>query len=134
MKSFCKSDREKISLETLLDDKKECVWNVFRYDINEHRILMYNIFLHNGFTKEVIRLKDDCLVFEEFSKELLKSIRYFFWGKCEYEFFVSGYMDGDSCNKISIYDQLILNFKVFAHYTWLHCDCINIDAADMEVG
>lgn len=107
-------------------NKEVCVWNVFRYDINSRRILAYNVFSNCRFAREVVKLRENCLDLEEFSKELLSSIRYCFWGRCEYEYYAAGFEVEDLCVKISIYDQLMLNFYTFAQYTWEHCNHINV--------
>lgn len=113
-------------------DKNECIWNVFRYNINSRRILAYNVFSNYRFAREIVRLREHYLDLEEFSKELLSSIRYCFWARSEYEYYVTGFDNSDSCEKISIYDQLMLNFYAFAQYTWTHYNCIDVETKEVK--
>lgn len=98
-------------------------WNVYYYNINKRRIETYNIFDHSGFTyyirqaaKEAIKTED----IELFTDKLKRELQYYFWSKAEWEVIISpwlGLRDSEEI-KIDVYDQIMLNWNVFARYVW----------------
>ena len=126
---------------------KNLVWNVFRYDVNAHKIETYNVFNHGSFYTYVLKIdRKDKVTFAE---QLKREAMYYFWSKCEMEVVITSwppYIDeneyqrltkernehiekhGDIprvlnvCptvgSKIDIYEQLMLNWDMFVEYTW----------------
>lgn len=96
-------------------------WNVFRYDINKRQIVVYNIFNHGGFIKDISEFADDSNK-EEFTEKLKKCVMYYFWARCEYEVVISGWppAHSDVNKKVDIYEQLMLNWYTFVDYVWEH--------------
>ena len=96
-------------------------WNVFRYDINKRQIVVYNIFNHGGFIKDISKFVNDSNK-EEFTEKLKKCVMYYFWARCEYEVVISGWppAHSDVDKKVDIYEQLMLNWYAFVDYVWEH--------------
>ena len=61
------------------------VWNVFREDFNRRAIVKYNIFDHGGFAQDVKKLLTEDISKDEFTEQLNRSLRYWFWCKSEHE-------------------------------------------------
>ena len=101
--------------------KKELVWNVFVDDFNGRKIQVYNIFHHGGFYADVKKYakkyKDDR---EKFEEEIKRSLKYYYWSKCEWEIILSGWPKKDDFHeeKVDVYDQVMLNWEIFINYLW----------------
>ena len=119
------------------------VWNVYDYDINRKDINLYNVFKHHSFKQDVEELLKGNLTFNKFSKRLKNIAQYYFWSKAEYEIVITSwlpYIDNkeldrlvserencqcrlydvnlDVSKKIDIYNQLVINWDVFAAYVY----------------
>lgn len=95
-------------------------WNVYYCDMNTNKIMLFNVFNHYSFRKEVKKLLTECSTIEEFSDKIRNSAMYYFWGKCEWEVIVKSLFARTEENslKIDIYNQLLLNWDVFIKYVW----------------
>lgn len=98
-------------------------WNVLWDDPNAHKIVVRNVFkLSVRFNEELDRLRNMVFKsFDDFSTELRHSVMYCYWGKCEYEITVCPYPYNekyDEERKIDVYDQLRLNWDLFATYVY----------------
>lgn len=118
------------------------IWNVYRYDINQRELEIYNVFEHYSFNSEVEKLLEKKISYEELYEELKSATMYYFWSKVEHEVFITEfppYIDKDeldrlvsekdqhpyrahvnleSGDKIDIYGQLKLNWEQFVQYVW----------------
>lgn len=96
-------------------------WNVFCENFNRKSIEVYNVFNHYGFLKDCIeiaqKLSDDE---ENFKDQIKRSLMYFFWSKCEWEIILSDWPPSKKFNdkKVSVYDQIMLNWGIFIDYIW----------------
>lgn len=98
---------------------KPLVWNVFYEDFNARRIVTYNIFNHGGFY-------DDCCkaaklkTKEEFEEAVKRSMRYYYWSKCEWEIILTAWPPRENFHdeKIDVYDQVMMNWDVFIDHLW----------------
>lgn len=121
---------------------KNLKWIVYGDDFNSREIVKYNIFDHMSFVEDVYKIKKKFKNdFESFSKEVKRSLMYYFWSKCEYEVIItdwptsfvtqksiediketpSGRVDGVQLEKgikVDIYDQVGLNWDAFINYLW----------------
>ena len=101
--------------------KKELEWNVYYEDFNGKKIVPHNVFNHRRFNEDVKKSfkknKDD---FEAFKKETKSNLRYYYWSKCEWEIILSAWINSGRVPevKIDVYDQVMLNFDLFAKYVW----------------
>ena len=80
------------------------IWNVYRESINNSSITEYNIFNHKGFAKDVNELLKENTTKDEFAEQLKRSLRYYFWGKSEYEVVITSwvtYIDREELNRIN---------------------------------
>ena len=120
-------------------------WNVYFENCNQKEIEIRNVFnLSVQFDKglKALKKKKKDMTKEEFFEQLRKEAMYAFWGKREYEVAVvelfcminNKELDrliaerdsstwGHSVNiethrKVSVYDQLCLNWDIFANYVW----------------
>lgn len=106
----------------------ELIWNVYIEDFNNRCIKTYNIFDHRGFKEDLLKIyneyKDNK---DEFLIKLQKSLQYYYWSKCEWEIILSDWPPSKKFNdeKVSVYDQLVLNWDVFTEYVWNNRDSIN---------
>lgn len=96
-------------------------WNVFIEDMNQKRIIVYNVFDHSGFL-------NDCNLawevsnndFSKFKNYVETSMLYFYWRRCEWEIIIS---DFPPCNtfkekKTDVYEQIKINWNIFIEYLW----------------
>lgn len=95
-------------------------WNVFLYDPNLRKIVIYNIFNSISFSKDVENIfkNKDFLDFGTFSNKLNSAAQYTFWGRYEYEISMGGLSVKDFQFKKDAYDQLLLNWESFATYVY----------------
>lgn len=109
--------------------KLNLVYNVYLEDINAHEIKSYNIFEHEGFYNDLLKIKKqfkkDLKQFLKengqynilpkyqkwltyykiniFEKAVINSLQYYFWAKCEYEVVITSwpiYINVQEFNKI----------------------------------
>ena len=98
-------------------------WNVYVYNINARRIEQYNIFEHYKILeyckKALKKYRDDK---EQFIEQVRRELMYYFWGKVEWEITIDEYPSyhGDTAKKVDVYEQVKLNWDVFADYIWNH--------------
>lgn len=96
-------------------------WKVYCGDFNAGRIDEHNIFDHAGFYDDCVKAarkhKDDRSSFED---EIKRSLRYYYWSKCEWEIILSGWPPSDRFRavKIDVFDQIMLNWPVFINWLW----------------
>lgn len=103
--------------------KHELVWNVYREDFNEKKIVVYNVFNHYTFheqCKKMYRKYRKPEQVSELEKEIKSWAMYCFWSKCEYEIVLRGWVHEDVEEKIDIYQQLMLNWGQFFKYITDH--------------
>lgn len=67
------------------------VWNVYREDCNRGAVVKYNIFDHSGFAQDINKLLKQNISKDEFAEQLKLSLRYYFWGKTEYEVVITSW-------------------------------------------
>lgn len=100
-------------------------WNVYVENINTKEIEIYNIFKHEKFKEEVLRAfkdswdeKDVDASIETFKAKLTNICEYYYWGKTEWEVVISDWPPSENfkTKKISVYDQLMLNWNSFIYY------------------
>ena len=101
---------------------KNLEWYVYCKNYNGKTIEPFNIFDYGSFNDDVkkyfIKYKDDR---EKFEKELLSSLRYYFWSKCGWEVIVSDWLSAKQKPieiKIDVFDQVMLNKQIFLDYVW----------------
>lgn len=97
------------------------VWNVYIYNINKHKIEIYNIFEHGGFYKYVREAIKNNKNKEEFVEQLKSELLYYFWSKAEWEVIITSWCGGDKekdAIKIDVYNQVMLNWDSFVNYVW----------------
>lgn len=79
-------------------------WNVFNYNINAHKIEIFNIFDHYSFNRDVLKLKKTKGITKEaFEERLRRELSYYFWSKYEYETVITTfppYMKQDELIKV----------------------------------
>lgn len=95
-------------------------WNVYFHNFNTNKIEEYNIFNHSSFRYEVKQLIKKYKDKDTFIEKLKSELMYYFWKKSEWEVIVSPWVGRkEPCNiKIDVYDQVMLNWNVFADYVW----------------
>ena len=100
-------------------------WNVYISDFNGKKIDTYNIFESSGLEldckKNYKKNKDDR---DAFLERLRKDLMYWYWSKCEWEIILSHWPPRKDAReeKIDVYDQIMLNWKLFGDYVWVHKD------------
>ena len=67
------------------------IWNVYCESFNNNSIIKYNIFNHKSFAKDVNKLLKENTIKDEFAEQLKRSLRYYFWGKSEYEVVITSW-------------------------------------------
>lgn len=101
--------------------EKHLKWFVY-IDNPAKGIVPFNIFDHSSFNQAVQTLLKRITVKSEFEEQLRRELRYYFWGKCEYEVVVSEWpqVEGKESKsiKVDITDQVLLNWSLFVDYCW----------------
>lgn len=102
-------------------------YNVFLEDFNRRRIVKWNIFNHCGFADDCKKVAKECKsdkAFSQFEEDIREKLMYYFWSKCEYEIILSAwppFEDGSfKDEKVSVYDQVMINWDAFIKYFWDH--------------
>ncbi len=108
-------------------------WNVYYHNFNKKEIETFNIFNHGGVCTTLAKVarqrkkdpsgKSHYISKEEFVKELRSWLKYYYWSKAEWEVIVGPWISRDfdkEAIKIDVFDQINLNFGVFADYVWDH--------------
>lgn len=102
-------------------------WYVYVVDVNGKTIKNYNVFHSANFLdgcKKAFK-KYKLSQAEELEKEIRSWAMYSFWSKFEYEVSISELFSSAprldfKTKKISVYDQLMLNWNSFLEYTIKH--------------
>ena len=98
-------------------------WNVVIEDVTAKQIKAYNVFNHGGFMDDLKKAaKKFAKDREAFEAEVRKSLKYWYWAKCEWEVIVSTWPPSDKgpARKIDVSDQIMANWPVFIDYVWKH--------------
>lgn len=96
-------------------------WNVYIENFNLRKIEPYNVFRHSGFCNSVRMAAKKCSEDREaFINELRHELMYYFWSKCEWELILTSWPPAERFNdeKVSVYDQVWLNWDRFCDYVW----------------
>lgn len=98
----------------------QLVWNVIREDINSGQIDIFNIFEHNGFMSDVQNHFRNCQTKAELAEKLRHSLKYYFWGKSQWEVIIRPLCEGQAPyeKKIDVYWQILNNWEIFLDYVW----------------
>lgn len=105
-------------------------WYVLVEDINDRKIVKFNVFNHYGFTyslfdevfKYLKKHGNNPFNTEEFDDDLKKIIRsnlmYYYWSKCEWEIIITCFPPYDKFNelKTDVFEQVMLNYDAFFKY------------------
>ena len=98
---------------------KELVYNVYHYNVNKDTIEPFNIFQSTDLSFCALkRLRKACVDKRTFLVSLKAQLRYIYSGRCEHEVVISGWPSGNTTNKVSVYDQIMLNWSLISDYVW----------------
>ena len=102
-------------------------WNVFYHNVNKQEITTLNIFDHWKFAEDVQKNLKQNKDKDEFAEELRRDLFYYFCSKAEYEIIISPWCGNRNTKniKVDIYNQVMLNFDIFADYVWSHKEVRN---------
>lgn len=67
-------------------------WNVYYHDFNKRSIERFNVFRHGRFLEDVKNDLKNCKTMEEFAENLLRHLRYYYWGKAEWEVVITSWV------------------------------------------
>lgn len=93
-------------------------WYVFYYDQNKERVVKWNIFDHRAFTEDLKILYSKQYDLNSFSADLQHYAICYFWSKYEYEMFIEPWHNDKAVHKIDVFDQLMMNWDIFARYCY----------------
>lgn len=102
---------------------KTMIWNTYIGDFNSGEIVVHNVF-NNGrfmeYCRQNARKNNDNR--DEFEKQLKRDMMYCYWSKCEWEIVIDHWPHSERCHdlKVDVYDQVSLNWDLFAEYVWQH--------------
>ncbi len=96
-------------------------WNVYRVDVNQRKIDVFNIFDHWTFTEYCAKAaaKKD-ITKKEFAECDHKLTLRFFGYKFEWEIWINYIFDDkdEYTKKVDVRHQVMFNFDVFVNYVW----------------
>lgn len=81
-------------------------------------IALWNIFKNKSFQAEVEQLLGDVISKSDFDERLNRIVKYYFKSKCEYEVCLATWPRGEVVKKISVYDQIYMNWPKFCRCIW----------------
>ena len=94
-------------------------WYVLNYDFNKKEAYSFNIFNSANFLEGLKRIMQEYegmgMTEKEFLERLDSVLRCSFWGKCEYEIYVTDAFN-DNESKIDVYSQIKPNIEILANY------------------
>ena len=102
-------------------------WYAYYESWNDREIKPFNIFDHGGVMEDLrkaakkVHIREDIPEEkEEFLKVLKRILMYYYWSKCEWEIVLAPWIATDKVKdiKIDVYDQIMLNWDIFAEYVW----------------
>lgn len=98
-------------------------WSVFYYNVNQRKIMQFNIFDHSGFKHEFIAATKQYKNKSDFAEEVRRSLQYYFWCRSEYEVLICPWPchpeRGEEL-KVDIYAQVVSNWDTFIDFAWEH--------------
>ena len=100
-------------------------WNVIYGNFNSHEIETFNIFDHVSFreccAEAAKKYRNDR---DAFIEAVRKELMYYYWSKCEWEVIIQHWPPSERLHdkKIDVYDQVRMNWPIFADYVWNHKD------------
>lgn len=96
------------------------VWNVIYHDSNGQKITTFNVFDHCGFNDEVKKSLRQCKDKTSFAEEVKRSLKYYFWSKCEWEIIIGPWSGGRNTEEIKVDAcwQVLNNWDHFIDYLW----------------
>ena len=97
------------------------IWNVYIGSFNKNRIETWNVFDHWRFEEDCQKnYKKNGENREAFEEQLRRDLQYYYWSKCEWEIILDHWPHFDQFKeeKIDVFDQVTLNWGVFADYVW----------------
>lgn len=100
-------------------------WNVYISDFNAGKIKTHNVFNHCGVIEDCQKAyKKHKYDRDAFIEEVRRSLRYYYWSKCEWEIIITHWPPRKNAQdlKIDVYDQVMLNWDKFCDYVWKHKD------------
>ena len=98
-------------------------WYVYEENFNKQRIEVVDLFDSHYMSKECPKILKKCGEDKSaFASGLKEALMYQYWSRCEYEIVLTGWpppnKDSFKDMKISIYDQVTLNWDAFIDYVW----------------
>jgi len=95
-------------------------WNVYYHDSNANEIVVWNVFEHFKFSKELKDNLKDSPNKESFSIAARRTAQYYFWSKCEWEVIIAPWVGRNDTPeiKVDVYNQLCMNWEHFIEYVW----------------
>ena len=95
-------------------------WGVYVHNFNRNKIEEYDIFKHETFVKYLMEDYRNCETKEQFLDRLKSELRYFFWSRTEWEVLIIPWIGKkeECCEKIDVFDQIMMNWHVFSEYVW----------------
>lgn len=102
------------------DTMEKFVWNVIYHDSNGQKITTFNVFDHCGFNDDVKKFLRQCKDKTSFAEEVKRSLKYYFWSKCEWEIIIGPWSGGRNTEeiKVDVCWQVLNNWDHFIDYLW----------------
>ena len=93
-------------------------WYAFVEDVNNKRIISYNIFNVSTFRDDIKSAITSSTDKETLAEKTSRILRYHFSGRTEWEITMSGFPNTSIQKKINVFEQVYANFKKFIDYLW----------------
>lgn len=103
-------------------------WNVYVDNFNARKIEVHNVFNNASLMEDLAKDMKKVHVREDrpdekkwFLERLRRNLMYYYWSKCEWEIIITSWppvKEGFKDEKVDVYDQILLNWPVFAEYVW----------------
>lgn len=99
----------------------DLVWNVYRYSLDEKKIVVWNIFDSYSFYEKFGKIIKKKYEKDVFAKEVKSALFNCFNGRYEHEITICNYPKSDNDKEdlqVDVYEQVMLNFDAFIDYLY----------------
>lgn len=95
-------------------------WDFNRDKIEYYDIMPYFIDVYKKLKKSRSKNVTVPTTYDEIKEFIIKESQYMFWSRCEYEVLIYDWPKSESCHKLDIHEQIMMNIDVITNHFILH--------------
>ena len=97
--------------------EKQPKWIVIYHNVNADEIQTFNVLAHSSLRKDIVEATKKCKTKEEFEKLLLRSMRYHYWSKSQWEIIISPWCGSRNKKKKRL--MFSNKFSIIGKFFWI---------------